>query len=184
MSNNKKEITITRIFDVPRMLMWKAWTDPKTLKQWWGPKDFTSSVAKMDVRVGGKYLTNMISPDGEEFWSTGVYRDVIPLELLVITDSFADKEGNVVPATIYGFDKSFPEELNIKVTFKEHQEKTELTLIHSGLNNISEKDKNDMKEGWSQSLDKLEKYVTKCVDKNKKKFTLGDKIKSYKSKHP
>jgi uncharacterized protein YndB with AHSA1/START domain len=95
---NKSELIITRVFDAPRELVWKAWTEPERVKQWWGPRGFTSPFCKIDLRVGGSYLFSMRSPDGQDFWSTGVYREIIPQERIVATGSFADEKGNVVPA--------------------------------------------------------------------------------------
>lgn len=51
-----RDIVITRVFDAPRELVWKAWTDPEHLMRWWGPKEFTSPACKVDLRVGGKYV--------------------------------------------------------------------------------------------------------------------------------
>jgi|SRR5215813_1139172 len=63
-----RELVIRRIFDAPRELVWKAWTEPERMMQWWGPKNFTSPACKIDFRVGGKYLFCMRSPEGQEFW--------------------------------------------------------------------------------------------------------------------
>ena len=79
--------------------MWKAWIEPERVKYWLGPKNFTSPIAKNDLRVGGTYLFCMRSPEGENFWSTGVYREIIEPELIVFTDSFSDAEGTLVPAS-------------------------------------------------------------------------------------
>jgi uncharacterized protein YndB with AHSA1/START domain len=92
-----QELVITRIFDAPRELVWKAWTDPQQLMRWWGPKDFTSPLSEIDLRVGGKYLFCMRSPEGQDFYSTGVYLIIDPPNEIVFTDSFADENGNVVP---------------------------------------------------------------------------------------
>ena len=70
-----KELTITRTFDALRELVWQAWTEPERVKGWWGPKAFTAPVSKINLRVGGKYLNCMRSPDGKDYWSTGVYRE-------------------------------------------------------------------------------------------------------------
>src|SRR5512145_956811 len=92
------ELVITRVFDAPRELVWKAWTDPERFKLWWGPESFTAPACEIDLRVGGKYLACMRSPEGQDYWSTGVYRDIVPMKRIVYTDSFADDKGNVVPA--------------------------------------------------------------------------------------
>lgn len=109
---NKKESAITRVFDAPREKAWKAWTDPEGVKKRWGPKNFTAPHISIDLRVGGAYLYCMRSPDGKDYWSTGVYREIVPLERLVLTDSFADEKGNVVPASHYGMPGDWPLELH------------------------------------------------------------------------
>lgn len=149
----ERELVITRIFDAPREKVWKAWTDPEHLVRWWGPQVFTSPVCKVDLRVGGKYLFCMRSPDGQDFWSTGEYREIVPMERLVCTDSFADPEGNVVSASYYGMDPDFPRELLVTITFEDLGDKTRLTLKHSGMpaGDVGE----NAEIGWNQSLDKL-----------------------------
>jgi len=154
---NKNELIITRIFDAPRELAWKAWTEPEWLKKWWGPKYFTAPVVTNDLRVGGKYLYCMRSPEGKDYWGTGVYREIIPLERLVLTDSFADEKGKVVPASHYGMGKEFPLELLVTVTFEALGNKTKMILRHEG---IPEGDMKDLTlAGWSGSFDKLAESI-------------------------
>lgn len=148
-----QDLVITRVFDAPRELVWKAWTEPEHVMQWWGPKGFTAPVARIDLRVGGEYLSCMRSPEGKEYWSTGVFREVVPLERLVMTDSFADPEGNVVPASHYGMTDDIPLEMLITVTFEEDDGKTKLTLRHAGLPAGETRD--GAGAGWNESLDKL-----------------------------
>lgn len=159
MTDQKNELIIIRIFDAPRKLIWKAWTDPEMLKKWWGPKGFTTPFCKIDLRVGGVYHNCMRSPEEKDYWSTGVYREIVPLERIVCTDSFADKEGNVVPATHYGVSADFPLEMLITATFEEIEGKTKLTLRHAGI--PSGKDYYNCKAGWNESLDKLADYLAK-----------------------
>jgi len=147
------EFVITRIFDAPRELVWKAWTDPERVKRWWGPKNFTSPFSKIDFRVGGAYLFCMRSPEGQDFWSTGVYREIVEPERIVCTDSFADEKGNVVPATYYGMSADFPLELQVILTFEEHDGRTKMTLRHVG---IPVGEMSDLTQaGWNESFDKL-----------------------------
>ncbi|MHC1754138.1 MAG: SRPBCC domain-containing protein [Methanosarcina sp.] len=155
----ERELVITRIFDAPRELVWKAWTDPERVKRWWGPKDFTSPVSKIDLRVGGSYLNCMRSPEGEDYWSAGVYREIVEPERIVYTDSFSDAEGNLVPASHYGMSGDWPLELLVTVTFEEYEGKTRLTLRHVG---IPAGENRDMaKAGWNESFDKLAEYLEK-----------------------
>ncbi len=153
-NDTTRELVITRVFDAPRELVWKAWTDPEHVMRWWGPKGYTSPVCKIDFRVGGKYLFCMRSPEGKDYWSTGTYREIIPPEKIVVTDSFADSEGNVVPASEYGMPGEFPLELQVTVTFEDLGDgKTKMTLRHVGL---PEGQMGEMAaDGWNQSFDKL-----------------------------
>ncbi len=76
--SDKKGIVIERIFDAPRELVWRAWTDEEMTKKWWGPKDFTAPSIKIDLKVGGKYVFCMRGPKGSEWdkdmYSAGVYK--------------------------------------------------------------------------------------------------------------
>ena len=156
-TRNEKELRIVRVFDAPRERVWKAWTDPEQVKSWWGPRSFTAPFAKIDLRVGGKYLYCMRSPDGKDYWSTGVYREIVPLQRIVATDSFADEKGNVVPASHYGMPSDVPMEMQVTVTFEEVGGKTRMTLKHVG---IPAGDQSKMAEmGWNTSFDKLAKAL-------------------------
>lgn len=153
---NESELVVSRVFDAPRERVWKAWTNPAEFKRWWGPKDFTAPVAEMDLRVGGKYLACMRSPDGKDFWSTGVYREIVPMTKLVITDSFADEKGNVVPSTYYGM-PDVPLETIITVTFEDIDGKTKMTLRHAGFPAGPHREMAGA--GWNESFEKLAAYV-------------------------
>jgi len=149
----KNELVITRIFNAPRSLVWKAWSKPEELMNWWGPKNFTSPVWELDFRVGGKYLFCMRSPDGQNYWATGIYKDIIEYEKIVYTDSFADEKGNVVPGSHYGMGEDFPKEMTVTVTFEDAGGKTKMTLVHAGM---PEGEHSKMANiGWNESFDKL-----------------------------
>ncbi len=158
-NQNKDEVKIIRTFDAPRELVWKAWTEPETFKRWWGPEGFTAPAAKIDLRVGGKFHGSMKSPEGQEIWSTGTYREIKAPERLVMTDSFADEHGNVVPASHYGMGEGFPLEMLVTVTFEERDGKTRLILQHSGVSDLPDEHRSGMEQGWSQSFDKLDKVL-------------------------
>jgi len=150
-------LVITRLFDAPIDKVWKAWTDAEYAMKWWGPKGYTSPSAKIDFKVGGKYLLCMRSPEGKDFYSTGIYKEIIPLQRIVSTDCFADEKGNIVYASYYGMGNDFPLELLLSVSFENLDGKTKLTLMHEGIQSgdISE----DMIKGWNESLDKLENII-------------------------
>ncbi|HMD67337.1 MAG TPA: SRPBCC domain-containing protein [Chitinivibrionales bacterium] len=151
--SERKELIIVRIFDAPRDLVWNAWTIPKRLMKWWGPKNFTSPSCKMDLRKGGKYLFCMRSPEGKNYWSTGAYREIVYHQRIVYTDSFADEKGAIVPATYYGMGPETPLEMTVTVTFDGHNGKTTMILKHAGmpLGTTSEL----AEQGWNESFDKL-----------------------------
>lgn len=154
--STSEAVTITRTFDAPRDLVWQAWSDPQLFKKWWGPKDFTAPNAQIDFRVGGKWLASMASPehmDGRELWATGTYREIVPMERIVMTDSFADEKGNIVPSSHYEMD-GLPLEMLITVTFEEVDGKTLMTLVHEGFPAGEHRD--GANEGWSSSFDKLD----------------------------
>jgi uncharacterized protein YndB with AHSA1/START domain len=155
-------LIIERVFDAPRALVWKAWTDPEMAKKWWGPKAFTAPTINIDLKVGGKYLFCMRGPglDGkvQDFWSTGTYKEIVPIEKLVMTDSFADEKGNVVPSSHYGM-PGMPLELEVVVLFEDLGDgKTKMTLEHRGF--PEGEHKTMASAGWNESFDKLAKAIT------------------------
>ncbi len=81
------DLVLERVVDVPRELVWKAWTEPERLKQWFCPRPWSVSACEIDLRPGGKFNTVMRSPDGKEFPNQGCYLEVAPLERLVWTDA-------------------------------------------------------------------------------------------------
>ena len=103
--NETERMVVTRVFDAPRELVWKAWTDPKYVMQWWGPKGFTAPFCEMDFRVGGKFLCCMRAPDGREFWNGGEYHEIVLYEKIVSSMYFSDPEGNKVEPAQYGIVK-------------------------------------------------------------------------------
>lgn len=155
----KQDLVIEREFNFKPELVWKAWTEPELLKQWWGPEGYTAPAISLDFRVGGKYLFCMRSPEGKDYWSTGVFREIIPMSKIVYTDSFSDANGNVVPGTYYGMGEDFPSELLVTLTFQEVDGMTRFTLKHSELP-VREQFE-DAQSGWNASLDKLAKIFSR-----------------------
>jgi uncharacterized protein YndB with AHSA1/START domain len=130
---------------------------PALFKRRWGPKDYTCPDCEIDLRVGGKWFSLMRSSEGQDIWSTGVYREIVPMERIVCTDCFADEKGNVVPATHYGMPAYIPLEMLVTVTFEDLDGKTRMTLRHAGLPTGEMSDGAGV--GWNESFDKLEAYL-------------------------
>ncbi len=156
----EQALVITRVFDAPREAVFKAWSEPERMMRWWGPRGFTTPVCKIDFRVGGKFLNCMRSPDGKDYWSTGVYQEIVEPERIVCTDSFADSEGNVVPASHYGMAGDFPMEMLVTVTFEDQDGKTKMMLRHVGL--PAGENRDGANQGWNESFDKLAEEVAKA----------------------
>lgn len=158
-ATGEREIVITRYFDAPRALVWRAWTEPDHVMRWWGPKNYTTPFCRIDLHPGGSYHYCMRSPEGRDYWGTGVYREIEAPSLLVCTDCFADEEGKVVPASHYGMGGDWPQELLITVTFIEQEGRTRLTLHHAG---IPAGEMSELTEtGWNESFDKLAELLAK-----------------------
>ncbi|HWA95383.1 MAG TPA: SRPBCC domain-containing protein [Terracidiphilus sp.] len=160
--NDTDRLVITRIFDAPRELVWKAWTDPKYVMQWWGPKGFTAPVCKMDFRVGGKFLYCMRTPDGQEGWNAGEYHEIVPYEKIVSSMYFSDAEGNRVESADYGAEHEAVEGAYDVVLFEDiGNGQTKLTFIG---NEPMESAKNSGQlEGWNQILDKVAEVVAELA---------------------
>lgn len=153
-------VQITRTFNAPREALWKAWTEPESIKQWWAPNNFTCPNAKTDLRIGGKYLNAMQGPDGKKIWSGGTFMEITKPSRLSYTDSFMDEQGNIVEASEYGMQDNFSRIMYVTVTFEEQSEgKTRLTLVHKDF--PDEAIARDCTTGWNECLDKLEKLVSK-----------------------
>jgi len=155
-----QEIIVKRVFDAPHRCVWQAWTEPEQMMRWWGPKGFTTPSCRLNVQVGGGYLFCMRSPDGQEVCGTGIYREVVEMEKIVMTDSFADEKGNVVPPSYYGMDMDWPEEVLVTVTFEELEYCTTLlTLRYSGLPAGEMSEQNEI--GWNEAFDKLAEMLAR-----------------------
>jgi uncharacterized protein YndB with AHSA1/START domain len=141
----QREVVITRILDAPRDLVFRAWTEPRRMQRWFGPKHFTNPVCELDVRVGGAWQVVMQGPDGTQYPCGGVYREIVPPERLVFTNIALDAAGKPLLDGL------------TTVTFAEQDGKTKLTLTTrmTGLAPHTAPMLEGMEAGWSQSLDKL-----------------------------
>lgn len=156
----EREIFMTRVFDAPRHLVFRAWAEPEQVKRWLGPRTFTTPFCEIDFRPGGHFRYCMRSPEGREYWGRGVYREIVAPERIVYADSFTDEQGNVVPASHYGLPPDTPLETVVTVTFAEEGGKTKLTLRHVGIGGAAE-------GGWSESLERLAAELAEDVARSR-----------------
>lgn len=143
------DLVITRVFDAPRELVFRAWTDREQVAQWWGPNGFTNPVCEIDVRVGGAIRIHMRAPNGVVYPMTGVFEEIVEPERLVFVSHALDEQGSSM------FD------IKNTVLFAEQHGKTKLTLQARVLTTtaLAPQYLKGMEMGWTQSLDRLSAHV-------------------------
>ncbi len=153
----KQDLVLTRVFEAPLEAVWKAWTEPEQVMKWWGPTGFTSPSCQIDFREGGKFIFHMRAPkemNNTDFYTAGVYKKIVPGELIEFTQGLSDKDGNKINPTTIGMPADFPEEIPSLLAFKRIDEnKTELTAIEYGWSLGQMREMSE--QGLSQCLDKL-----------------------------
>ena len=138
-------LQLRRIFAAPRTKVFRAWTDPQALTQWFGPPGYTTLSADVDLRKGGKYrLTMRKDPDGDPFDAFGTFQDVRSPEKLVYTWNWSHRD---IGDTL------------ITLEFRDLGGQTELVLTHERFPNIEERDGHS--QGWNGCFDRLEKFIQK-----------------------
>lgn len=148
-------LEIERIFNADRDLIWEIWTDSEHFKKWYGPKGFTVPVAKMDLRVGGRRLICMESPDGSmRMWTIGEYMEIVPNERLRYTESPADENGNLIPPSAMGMPEGYPTTTEVTLLLEDLGGQTKMVMTHAGVPTES-----GASAGWEQALDKLAEHL-------------------------
>ena len=142
----ERDLTLTRVFDAPRRLVFKAWTEPEHLVRWWGPMGFTLPSCKLELRPGGAYRFCMRSPEGTNHWLVGAYREVVENERLVFTWAWEDEAGRPQHETL------------VTATFADEGRKTRLTVHHAVFESTTARTEHNA--GWNDSLDRLAEVLT------------------------
>ena len=147
-----RELVLTRIIDAPREKVFRAWTDPEILKQWFAPLPWTTPVAELDVRPGGASLVVMRAPDGNEFPNRGVYLEVVKNERLVVTDAYTK-----------AWEPSAKPFMTVILTFENEGGKTRYTARarHWTVADREAHEKMGFHEGWGLCADQLAAVVAK-----------------------
>lgn len=145
-----RELILTRIIDAPREKVFRAWTDPELLKQWFAPKPFTTPVAELDVRPGGSNLIIMRSPGGQDMPNPGVYLEVVENERLVSTDAYTK-----------AWEPSAKPFMTLILTFEDTGGKTKYTarVLHWTVEDREAHEKMGFHEGWGICADQLTALV-------------------------
>lgn len=157
------DFVISRVFDAPRELVWKCFTEAERMQAWFGPKGSTVVASTMDLRVGGTYHGAMRDESGRVMWAKFVYREVVAPQRLVWVHSFSDEAGGL---TRHPLSPTWPLELLTTVTFEETGDgKTKLMLRWSPLNatplerQTFAAAREGMRGGWNGSFDRLSDYL-------------------------
>jgi len=155
---------ISRTFDVPSYRVWRAWTDRDRLMHWFGPKGFKMTHARVDFRPGGSFHYCLQGPDGKAMWGKFVYRESVPLQRMVLLNSFSDPGGGT---TVHPINPTWPREMLSTTTLTEENGKTTVTVCWEPFNATAEErmtfDSNHetMKMGWGGTFDQLADYLSK-----------------------
>ncbi len=147
-----RELVLTRLIDAPPEKLFKAWTDPELLKQWFAPLPYTTPVAELDVRPGGSMRVVMRGPDGADMSVPGVYLEVVPNQRLVFTDAYAK-----------AWEPSEKPFMTVIVTFENEGGKTRYTALvrHWTAADREAHEKMGFHKGWGQCADQLTALVMK-----------------------
>jgi len=139
-------LEIVRVFDAPRGLVFKAWTEPEHLARWWGPRGFDLPSCRIELRTGGAYLFHMRGPDGLDHWSSGHFREVVEPELLVLVGGWVDADGK----------PKGPESVT-RVMLEDLGAKTRLTVCQEIFESETSRDQH--RRGWTSSFERLAEYL-------------------------
>jgi uncharacterized protein YndB with AHSA1/START domain len=159
-----QEFILSRAFDAPRDLVWKAFTESKHLMHWWGPKGFKMVACDVDLRPGGVFHYGMESPDGHKIWGKITYLEIVPPERIVHTMSFSDENRGV---TRHPLASSWPLETLAVITLTEQDGKTTMTVRWMPHNATDEEratfdsSHDSMRQGWGGTMDQLDAYLAK-----------------------
>jgi uncharacterized protein YndB with AHSA1/START domain len=143
---NDRDLVLTRLIDVPREKLYRAWTEPELLKQWFAPAPYTTPHAELDVRVGGANTVVMRGPEGNEIPVAGVYLEVVPNRRLVFTDAYTRS-----------WEPSQKPFMTVIVTFDDEGGKTRYTACvrHWTAEDREAHEKMGFHQGWGQCADQL-----------------------------
>lgn len=159
-----KEFTITRKFPAPRALVFQALTEADRLAKWWGPTGFTMVTSTVDLRPGGLFHYQMRSPEGHAMWGRFAYREIVPPERIVFTNSFSDAAGG---ATRAPFSPTWPLEVLNTLTLTEAGGVTTVTLRGGPVDCTPEERQTfegnfgSMEKGFGGTFDQLAAYLAK-----------------------
>lgn len=146
-------VTITRVFDAPREMVFAAWSEAAQLARWHAPNGCTIEFRKFDFRPGGAFISYLRTPSNHECLCKGAYLEIVAPERIVYSIAFCDGDGNFVEPAAKGMDPGWPRETVVTVTLEEREGKTTLTLHQSVAAALAKK--TGAYPSWLEMLDRL-----------------------------
>ena len=159
MTDNSQTYNViaTRVFEAPVERVWKAWSDPNDVMQWWGPTGFTCPLADMDFREGGTSLVCMRAPQeygGQDLYNTWTYSRIEPFKRIVFVHRFTDRNGTMLDPAQVGIPPDVPKEVPHVIAFNAlGKDQTEMTVTEYGYATAEARDLSKL--GLEQCLDKM-----------------------------
>ena len=157
-----QEFIISRTYNVPVDVVYKAWTQADRLKHWFGPRGFSMTRGDMDFRPGGTFLYCLQAADGTKLWGKFVYRDIHPMEQLEFVTCFSDEAGGI---TRHPMSSTWPLQMLAKVSFSSLGNQTTVTLRWQPIDPTEAEEQTfrgnyeGMRQGWTGTLDQLDDYL-------------------------
>ena len=151
---DNKKVLVERSFNASPDMVWKAWTEPEIIDQWWAPKPWKSITKSMNFKVGGRRLYAMVGPEGEEHWSLADYTSISPKTNFKCLDAFCDNEGRINE----GFSRS---EWNVDFRGSEGSTIVNVEIQHKSLTDLEKYIEMGFKEGFTMALQNLDEILEK-----------------------
>ena len=142
---NNRTLTIEKKFNAPIALVWEAWTQPKHIAQWWGPKGMKTQIAEHNFVVGGVWKFVMLMPDGNEFIGEGVYSEIVELKKIVTSANF----------------KPMTEGVELQILLEENGDSTNFTfhVVHETEEYCKQQKEMGFYNGWGSTFNRLGEYL-------------------------
>jgi uncharacterized protein YndB with AHSA1/START domain len=156
------EFVISRLFDAPRELVFRTWTQPEHLKNWFGPIGFKIPVSHLNLVPGGAFHYCMRAPNGTEMWGKWIFQEIEPPQWIVLVNTFSNKHGNI---TRHPFIPDWPLEMLTTITFAEQARRTLVKIVWLPINATAVEQRmfdtmhDAMAKGWNGTFDQLATYL-------------------------
>jgi uncharacterized protein YndB with AHSA1/START domain len=161
-TDTASKFVISRTVNAPLARVWRAWTAPDEMAQWWGPRGFKAKVKTLDLKLGGIFHYLLTSPQGQEMWGRFVFREIVPEERLVFISSFSDPGGGL---TRHPLHEGWPLQMHTTITLAEADGKTTVAVTWVPYEasesecETFDKGRDSMQAGWTGTFEKLESHL-------------------------